>query len=1089
MQVGTAALEWDVFISCRQDALPLAKELANKLKARGVTAAFQENTKDISDSNHASSSKKIINRAKFVLFLVSKDFYSPSSNGGLNYFLLEVENAENRAVSEAQMGFRSAEFARTAVLLQTNEAEFTELVRRLVEERALHSDPVSSLASLMRIHLDWALNHQSEEIDEAINDLALEIEGRVRDIKKAIKARKAREEKERLEREAEEAKRKKDGDNLDGDVKPPSVEPPNPRKQMEDLHAAYLNMAILAWRSGRIGDNRARSARTKKTGDSPFSFDATRFIGSMAEGRSDGIAASQRQPCLQWLLTPHGRPVVLNGDAGLGKTTNAAAAALAYAMSVGHAAAAAACRGFSGGRWYSDAKTWLGTGEGYAPIAISCAQCVDAIKDSFQLDQEFSSQRLLDCLVAAMLRSLPDYDTRNASGLLTGECLRLVLEGKPHVLIVDGFDEISTDVAEALSAALETLFAELGGGEGRFRLIVTGRDSQTAYPKPNVRVRLAPLERGDINQFIDDYARASRTPDAARQKIAAAAAKLFHSADSVDRHRPVSTQRLLTSPLHLNAFCWQISERGGFDGNLQSFLRTILAYYLENREFPVFEQRVPKGDEAAAIDAVRRALGWLALEAHTGDPKGVIAQTSASQRMRDSAELGDLDIGTLDRARKLLKELERRTEMFTLSERDVSFKENLVFCEYLAGEEIARRGAASFVRERLTNGDVTVWQEAMGHAAALEAGAGASRGDTVHSVLLGALEAKLACPSAKTALQVNGLVRLTSSIIHVLGAVAAESEAASYEGALALMALIRDLSQSLDAKRRADLINAALRLAARDSEAEQARVVHAMLDALLVNRTRWKAIDRGDRATPIAVADTPVLVADYMAFAREKPDRDSGAWAPALKLQPDYEDDLTELICEADELGDFHSEWFVQRENLGWPVLAVTWFEAVAYCEWLTQRMRADGRLCERSVVRLPTPSEWTALATQFAGDSLFPWGDELDGDRVNFRGGEIDGPSPPGAFKPNAFGIYDFGSNVRCWTTPDRADGIAVWPPMLKADGVAHENPRAAGASWNCDDEPAFRPGTRARGYLPTRRSLQHGFRLILSGPTASDI
>jgi len=130
------------------------------------------------------------------------------------------------------------------------------------------------------------------------------------------------------------------------------------------------------------------------------------------------------------------------------------------------------------------------------------------------------------------------------------------------------------------------------------------------------------------------------------------------------------------------------------------------------------------------------------------------------------------------------------------------------------------------------------------------------------------------------------------------------------------------------------------------------------------------------------------------------------------------------------------------------PVVAVSWQEAAAYCNWLSRQdglpaayENKGGRLSPvqpmNTGYRLPTEAEWEWAARANRDGSLrkYPWGDALPvpagagnlGDRTaqpllqTIIDGYDDGnpvTAPVGSYSPNALGFYDMGGNVAEWTT-----------------------------------------------------------------------
>jgi formylglycine-generating enzyme required for sulfatase activity len=121
------------------------------------------------------------------------------------------------------------------------------------------------------------------------------------------------------------------------------------------------------------------------------------------------------------------------------------------------------------------------------------------------------------------------------------------------------------------------------------------------------------------------------------------------------------------------------------------------------------------------------------------------------------------------------------------------------------------------------------------------------------------------------------------------------------------------------------------------------------------------------------------------------------------------------------------------------PQIGITWYEAVAYCRWLTERMKATGVLSESMEIRLPTEKEWEKAARGTDG-RCYPFGSYFDDARANVRlmqattavGIYPDGASP--------YGILDMVGNCWKWC-------ITKWNPSSNS---IPDN-RLEGTEWRC--------------------------------------
>lgn len=90
----------------------------------------------------------------------------------------------------------------------------------------------------------------------------------------------------------------------------------------------------------------------------------------------------------------------------------------------------------------------------------------------------------------------------------------------------------------------------------------------------------------------------------------------------------------------------------------------------------------------------------------------------------------------------------------------------------------------------------------------------------------------------------------------------------------------------------------------------------------------------------------------------------------------------------------------------------VTWYEAVAFCRWLSYLTGTD--------INLPTEPQWQRAALGDTGRK-YPWGDVLDNTHSNY--GNPLGKQAPVTNYPNGaspFGVWDMCGNVWEWTLTD---------------------------------------------------------------------
>src|SRR5437588_5347861 len=127
------------------------------------------------------------------------------------------------------------------------------------------------------------------------------------------------------------------------------------------------------------------------------------------------------------------------------------------------------------------------------------------------------------------------------------------------------------------------------------------------------------------------------------------------------------------------------------------------------------------------------------------------------------------------------------------------------------------------------------------------------------------------------------------------------------------------------------------------------------------------------------------------------------------------------------------------------PAVAVSWFEAVKYCDWLSA---ASGRR-----YRLPTEAEWERAVRAGREGALYPWGDEPPLEHPAYFerwGGEVNATRPVGDGEPNPWGIYELCENVHEWCADwFQRDYYAVSPERNPQGPASGDRRASRGGSW----------------------------------------
>jgi iron(II)-dependent oxidoreductase len=152
------------------------------------------------------------------------------------------------------------------------------------------------------------------------------------------------------------------------------------------------------------------------------------------------------------------------------------------------------------------------------------------------------------------------------------------------------------------------------------------------------------------------------------------------------------------------------------------------------------------------------------------------------------------------------------------------------------------------------------------------------------------------------------------------------------------------------------------------------------------------------------------------------------------------------------------------------PVIGINWFDAIAYCAWLS--------LTRDEHYTLPYEAQWEKACRGKLEEADYAWGNQPPG-AIEYVAGDWGAPRPAGQWHSNDYGLFNMGDNVHEWCKDWYAADYYSSSPERNPTGPEEGTRRVSrGGSWRHQIK-ASRSAHRS-SLPPHYRYTDYGFRVV---------